>query len=89
MGLTSSQCLPKTDDHVMGVGGPDYKIRYRTVQVNCAMAKSLSGAAVPISPYTDQEGNKEGIARFQQHRDASSHHFFPCKARRRRKFTPF
>jgi len=29
-------------------------------------------------------------ARFQQHRDASCHHvFFSCKARHRRKFTPF
>ena len=31
-----------------------------------------------------------GRARFQQHRDASCHQVFsPCKARRRRKFTPF
>ena len=28
-------------------------------------------------------------ARFQQHRDVSCHNFFSCKARRRRKFTPF
>jgi hypothetical protein len=28
-------------------------------------------------------------ARFKQHQDASSHKFFPCKARRPRKFTPF
>ena len=31
----------------------------------------------------------QGRARFQQHRDASRHQVFFCKARHRRKFTPF
>jgi len=47
---------------------------------------------VLISP-TNKETSSEtcqGCARFQQHRDASSHQVvFSCKARRRRKFTPF
>ena len=29
MGLTSSQWLPERDDHVMGVEGVAYKVRYR------------------------------------------------------------
>ena len=29
MGLTSSQRLPERDDHVMGVEGAAYKVRYR------------------------------------------------------------
>jgi len=28
MGLTSSQWLPERDDHVMGVEGAAYKVRY-------------------------------------------------------------
>jgi len=29
MGLTSSQWLPEREDHVMGVEGAVYKVRYR------------------------------------------------------------
>ena len=39
IGLTSSQWLPAHEDHVMGVEGAAYKVRYRPVQANCAMAK--------------------------------------------------
>jgi hypothetical protein len=39
MGLTSSQLFPEREDHVMGVEGAEYKVRYRPVQANCAMAK--------------------------------------------------
>jgi len=39
MGLTSSQWLAERDDHVMGVEVAAYKLRYRPVQANCAMAK--------------------------------------------------
>jgi hypothetical protein len=38
MGLASSQWLPEREDHVMGVEGPAYKVRYRPVQANSAMA---------------------------------------------------
>jgi len=39
MGLTSSQWLAECDDHVMDVEVAVYKVRYRPVQANCAMAK--------------------------------------------------
>jgi hypothetical protein len=34
-GLTASQFLPEREDHVMGVEGAAYKVRYRPVQANC------------------------------------------------------
>jgi hypothetical protein len=39
MGVKTSQWLPEYDDHVIGVEGAAYKVRYRPVQANCAMAK--------------------------------------------------
>ena len=39
MGLTSWQWLSEREDHVMCVAGATYKVRYRPVQANCAMAK--------------------------------------------------
>jgi hypothetical protein len=39
MGLTTSQWLPESDDHVIVLEGAEYKVRYRPVQANCAMAK--------------------------------------------------
>jgi hypothetical protein len=39
MGLTTLQWLPERDDHVMCVEEATYKVRYRPVQANCAMAK--------------------------------------------------
>jgi len=51
-------------------------------------------SCVKLQVFSCYRGRKEACqrrARIQQHRDASCHHdiFFSCKARRRRKFTPF
>ena len=79
--LTFSQWLAEREDHMMGVQAAAYKLRYRPVQAKCAVTKSLLSTAVLISPYPDQEGNKEGSARFQQHRDASWHHSFSLQGK--------
>jgi len=39
MGLTSSQLFLEPDDHVMGVEGAAYMVRFQPVQANCVMAK--------------------------------------------------
>jgi hypothetical protein len=38
IGLTFSESRPEREDHVMGVEGAAYKVRYRPVQSNSAMA---------------------------------------------------
>jgi hypothetical protein len=40
-GLTASEYLPEREDHLVVVEGAAYKPRYRPVQANCAMAKSV------------------------------------------------
>ena len=52
-----------------------------------------TGVLISASPTRKETSSEacQGRTRFQQHGDASRHQVFfsPCKARRRRKFTPF
>ena len=71
----------------MGVDGAAYKVQYRPVQANCAMAKPILSTGVLISPQPDQEGNKLGsmtgtraISTTSRRKLSSSFFFLQCKA---------
>ena len=78
-------------------GGADKSLGRRTSR--CRMTESgvslergaCSCAELQVfSSYRSERKHVRGRARFQQHRDTSCHQgFFSCKARCRRKFTPF
>jgi len=63
---------------------PDVKISF------CPFYRGADKSLAPTRKETSSEAC-QGRSRFQQHRDASCHQgfSFSCKARRRRKFTPF